>query len=130
MSEVARELFSTWIEKHARGALNDEATLALADVVQTVADIGKAGKLVIEITVKPAGSSKRSVAIGGKVVEKMPTPEPELSVFFIGEGGSLHRDDPFQRLLPGVAVAVDDEPVRVVESTDDEPVKVDDEGDE
>jgi hypothetical protein len=125
-----RQLFSEWISKHARGVLNDEATIALADVVQTVADIGKAGKLVIEITVKPAGSSKRSVSIGGKVVEKMPTPDPELSVFFIGEGGSLHRDDPFQQQIPGTAVPVDDEPVRRVDEPADEPVKVENEGED
>lgn len=123
-----RQSFSEWIAKHARGVLNDEATIALADVVQTVADVGKAGKLVLEITVKPAGSSKRSVSIGGKVVEKMPTPDPELSVFFIGEGGSLHRDDPFQAQIPGTAVPVDDEPVRRVSEPVGEPVKVENEG--
>lgn len=100
-----RQLFSDWLTKHARGILNEEATAGLAEVVQDVVDGGKAGKLTITIVVAPAGPGGRTVTIGGTVVVKTPQPAPELGVFYVGERGSLHRDDPFQRRLPGVPVA-------------------------
>lgn len=100
---TAPQSFHEWLSRHARGTLDSEATIGLAEVVQSVTDIGKAGKLVIEVVVEPAGSGGRTVAIGGKVLKKLPLPSPELGVFYVGDGGSLHRDDPYQQRIPGVA---------------------------
>jgi hypothetical protein len=95
--------FHEWLERHARGTLTDEATAALAEVVQAVSDIGGKGSVVLTVIVEPAGSGGRTVAIGGKVATKLPVPAPELGVFYVGDGGSLHRDDPYQQRFPGVS---------------------------
>lgn len=103
-SEAAEErtVFSAWLEGHARGTLNADATAALGEVVKAVGDLGKAGKVTIELTIEPAGSGGRTVTIGGRVSGKPPRPAPEVGIFYIGDGGSLHRDDPYAVRMPGV----------------------------
>lgn len=98
----ARLSFAEELANLARGTLNDEATMALADLVEAVTDLGKKGTLTIEVTVEPAGSGGRTVTIAGKVAVKAPKPDPELSIRFVGPAGTLHRDDPFVRPLPGI----------------------------
>jgi hypothetical protein len=94
-----RQLFNEWVAGHARGTLNDEITAALGEVVAAVTHLEKPGKVVVEITVEPAGSGGRTVAVAGKVTAKPPVPAPEMSIFFAGEQGSLHRNDPFQQRI-------------------------------
>ena len=126
-----RQAFHAWLERHARGTLNDEATAGLAEVVQAVTDLGKKGSLTIEVVVEPAGPGGRTVALGGSVVKKLPRPAPELGVFYVGERGSLHRDDPFQHRLPGVPVPVaGEEEVRTVDAETGEIRTVEGEGDD
>lgn len=117
MDAMERKPFAEWIQRHARGTLNDEATQALAEVVQTVTDVGKVGKVIVEITVQPTGAGGRTVAVGGKVSTKMPAPAPELGVFYVGDAGSLHRDDPYQLKIAGVKrEEAEQEEVRQVQS--------------
>lgn len=101
------ELFSHWMKSHARGTLDGEVTDALREVVQEVSDLGKKGSVLIEVVVEPAGSSKRTVAIGGKVTKKSPKPDAELSVYYPDERGELFRDDPFQARLHADAEVTD-----------------------
>lgn len=114
--------FAKWLEKHARGSLNDEASAAMAELVKAVSDRGKGGTLTLTIKVEPTGQSGRMVAAGGKVDTKAPQPPAELGIFYVGEGGSLHREDPYQQRIPGMNVTTT-EPVRRIES-DDAPVRV------
>ncbi len=88
--------FSTWIAKHARGTLDDDITAALADVVEKVNDLDSKGEVVIKLKVIPAGSGKRTVVIAGEVDAKPPKPAPEVGLFYVGDAGSLHLEDPFQ----------------------------------
>lgn len=97
MTDTPRQLFNVWVADHARGTLNDEITLAMAEVVEAVTHLDKAGKVVIEIQVEPTGSNGRLVMVSGKVTAKPPAPAPETSVFYAGESGSLHRSDPYQQ---------------------------------
>ena len=94
-----REQFHEFVKRHARGTLNDEVTMALAEVAASVSDLEKKGSVVVTIVVEPAGSGGRTVAIGAKVEAKLPKPDPELAVAYVGDGGSLHRDDPYQTKL-------------------------------
>lgn len=97
-----RQDFAAWLTAHARGTLNDELSMALAEVVEHVAHLEKKGTLALTLTVEPAGSGGRTVSISGKTVAKPPMPTPEVGIFYVGEAGSLHRDDPFARPLAGV----------------------------
>jgi hypothetical protein len=94
--------FSEWLTDHAQGVADAEATAALAEVVEAVAHHGKAGTVTIKVKVEPAGSSSRTVVTSVDVKANTPEPAAEQSIFYVGEGGGLHRDDPYQgRLLDG-----------------------------
>lgn len=124
VAAVERPLFHKWLKSHARGTLDGEATAALAELVAQVSDLEKPGKLILELKVDVAGSGGRTVLIAGKVTTKPPEPAPEASVFYVGDGGSLHRDDPYQGRLPidGPARRIDEETgeVRRLDSTEGE----------
>lgn len=92
--------FSDWLVDHAQGDVDVEMTLALAEVVQAVAAHGKKGTVTLKITVDTAGSGGRTVETSCVVDAKAPTADPERSIFYVGDKGSLHRDDPYQRRLP------------------------------
>lgn len=92
-----RQLFHDWLAGHARGTLNDEITAALGEVVDAVTHLEKPGKIIVELTVAPAGAGGRTVMVAGTVKTKPPEPAPEASIFFAGENGTLHRDDPYQQ---------------------------------
>lgn len=94
-----RQPFNEWLKSHARGTLNDELTLALGDVVEAVTHLDKPGKVVVELVIEPQGSGGRMVSVAGKVTAKPPVPAPEMSVFYAGEAGSLHRNDPYQQRI-------------------------------
>lgn len=109
--------FAAWLTAHARGTLNDELTMALAEVVESVAHLDKKGALTLTITVEPAGSGGRTIAITGKTSAKPPVPNPEVGIFYVGDGGSLHRDDPFAGRLPGVPYRDTAGDVKVVDAS-------------
>lgn len=102
MTETTRRTFAEELAALARGTLNDEATLALSDLVAAVSSLGKKGALTVELVVEPTGSAGRTVTIAGSVKVKTPLPDPEVSIRFVGDAGSLHVDDPFAKPLPGI----------------------------
>jgi hypothetical protein len=82
------------------GALLNEMADELAQVVKAVADSGKAGALVLKLTVRPAGKgSVRTVVMEDDLTAKMPTPNKEVTIFFPTEDGTLSRTDPAQMPL-------------------------------
>lgn len=99
--------FHEWIRDQQSGLTDDEITSALATVVEAVQHLGKKGKVAIELQVEPAGSGGRNVEVAVKVTAKPPEPEPTPSIYFIGESGSLHRDDPYQARMFDDARSVD-----------------------
>lgn len=125
MDQEERPLFNDWLARHGRGVLNAEATAALSDVVQAVSDIGKKGKITLEIVVEPAGAGGRTVAIGGRVKAAPPSPDPELGIFYVGSSGSLHRDDPYVQRIPGVPFE-DHGEIKVVDAESGEVRRVED----
>lgn len=113
--ESDRVAFHDWLATHARGTLNDELTAALGELVEAVGSHEKPGKLTLTLAVDVAGSGGRTVLISGEVAIKAPKPAPEASIFYVGEAGTLHRDDPFASRLPGVPFKQTDGEVRVVD---------------
>ena len=91
--------FSEWITDHARGTVDDEMTMAIAEVTEAVAHHDKPGTVVLKLKIEPAGNGGRTVATSCVVEAKPPQPGAEQSIFYVGEGGSLHRDDPYQTRL-------------------------------
>lgn len=93
--------FLDWLADHAQGHVADTLTADLAELVQQVDHVGKAGDLVIKVHVEPGGGNQptRQVKTSVTVTSKLPQFDPAESLFFVGSGGGLHRDDPFQQRL-------------------------------
>lgn len=126
-SAVDRQSFHDWLAGHARGTLNDELTAALGELVEAVGSHEKPGKLTLTLTVDVAGSGGRTVLIAGEVTTKAPKPAPEASIFYVGDAGTLHRDDPFAMRMPGVPFTETDGAVRVIDPDTGEVRRVDEE---
>lgn len=117
MTETARRSFAEEVAALARGTLNDEATLALADLVAAVSALGKKGSLSVVLTVEPTGSAGRTLTIAGSVKVKAPLPDPEVSIRFVGDAGTLHLDDPFAKPLPGIPYRDADGTPKVIDAS-------------
>lgn len=132
--DTKRLMFADWLRAHARGSVNDEATAELADVVEAVTQLGKPGKVTIEVTVEPSGATGQAVVVAAKVKTKKPEAAPEAGLFFVGEHGALHRNDPYhpqmvdQQTARVIPAATDDAPKRVVDGDTGEIRRVEEEG--
>lgn len=92
-------LFSEWLKDHAQGHANDEITLDLADAVESTRVHNKPSEVTIKVKIEPAGGHGRQVTTAVTSTAKLAKGDPEVSIFYTGENGSLHRDDPFEPKL-------------------------------
>lgn len=92
--------FHEWLADQASGSADNQATQALQEVVQAVGDIGKKGKVILEVIVEPANQSATMMKTQVIVTAKPPVPFADQTVFYADSNGSLVRDDPFQARLP------------------------------
>jgi hypothetical protein len=121
-----RPQFSEELRLLARGTVDDEATMGLSELVEAVRVLGKKGTMTVELTVEPAGSGGRTVTIAGKVAVKAPKPDPELSIRFVGDAGTLHLDDPYARRLAGVPFVDTEGTPKVIDPGTEEPRRLTD----
>lgn len=92
--------FSKLVEAFARGALDDEATAALAEVADAVNVTGKAGTLTVKFKVSVPKNAHGEVFLDVEVDAKPPK-TGRSAVYFVQPGGALSRRDPNQPQLPG-----------------------------
>ena len=95
-----------------KGRVVDAASEALAEVVKAVLDTDKAGKLGVELTIKP--NSDGAVEITAKVKPTIPQGDLPSGLFFADLDGDLHRDDPTQREMFTPTDALGDRAAREV----------------
>jgi len=89
------------------GHFIDEASEELARVVSSVAETGKTGKLVIEITVKKAGQGRNSaLSVHGVATAKLSKPPVDDTLMFPTPDGNLLTEDPRQQKLDLKVAAV------------------------
>jgi hypothetical protein len=82
------------------GAVSDEMSVKLADLVCAVQATGKKGSLTLTITIAPYKGNSRTVEIAASTTVKKPVDHPHAGVFFAGTNGQLSRNDPQQPTLP------------------------------
>lgn len=102
MGEIPR--FSTWLAEHRRGALDDEISAALVEVIQQTQAVGdpkKTGKVTIELAVNTAGPESPTILLVDKVKISKPEHGRPASVYYLGANGALSRHDPAQIRIPG-----------------------------
>lgn len=80
------------------GALIDELSLKMADLVGAVRETGKPGSLLVEFKVRPGmlRGNTNAVIIQDKTTLKLPEAEKVESLFFATEQNTLQRTDPNQ----------------------------------
>jgi hypothetical protein len=79
------------------GALIEDLSEELREIVAGVHETGKAGTLTLVIDVTPVKKMPGTVAIGGDIKAKVPKADKKPALFFSDEDGGLHRSDPRQR---------------------------------
>ncbi|WP_341674986.1 hypothetical protein [Niveibacterium sp. SC-1] len=93
-----RPFFDT-VRDLRRGALLDEAADKLQEVIAGVTETGKAGKLVIELSVKPASKNQAAVTVSDKVTAKVPALPAGETIMFVTVENNLVPNDPRQSSL-------------------------------
>ena len=73
--------------------------MAIAEVTEAVNRLRKSGSVTLKLSINPAGEGGRTVLVGAKVTADVPTPKPDPSIFYVGDHGSLHREDPYQQRI-------------------------------
>ena len=90
--------FTDILGELAAGETLDTLTSDLAQMVTAVKATSKAGKLTLELTIKPNGA--HGVEITDKITTKEPRDDRGSTMFFNDKDGGLHRRDPRQQDLP------------------------------
>lgn len=89
--------FMDFLREHRNGLTHDELTDNLNDLVASVAETGKGGKITITFNVKPNGEG--AVMVLDEVKTTKPKPTKGGSLFFITPENNLVRQDPRQAEL-------------------------------
>lgn len=112
-SHNARPFFDVFRELRRGGAI-DEATDELQRVVAAVEETGKAGKLVIEISVTPASKGQGAVKVADKITAKLPALPAGETIMFVTKDNNLVANDPRQTTLELKDVSAPSSEVRQV----------------
>lgn len=94
-----------WLREHRKGALSVEVAEALNELVEAVQEVGKPGKLVVTLTIKPATPNKSTsemVTVTDEVKLTLPEHDRETALYFIDDNFNLSRRHPNQEELPGL----------------------------
>lgn len=96
MSNINRSFTEVFIDLE-NGSLEEDATIALADLTHAVLEHGKAGALTITLKVKPHADMDRNVHI---ISTNIKLTKPEASrkdtLMFSDDNCNLTREDPHQ----------------------------------
>lgn len=90
-------MFSEIISDMSSGAVDNDLTEQMEQVVKSVQETRLKGEMTIKIVFKPTGSNAIHVSTEGKI--KRPRYAPPGSNYFATEDGALVRDDPRQQNL-------------------------------
>lgn len=96
--DVAREL--------RRGNFLEECADNLQTVIAAVEETGKAGKLVIEISVSPASKGQGAVKVSDRITAKLPQLPAGETIMFVTPDNNLVANDPRQQSLELKSVAI------------------------
>lgn len=97
---LASNSFVRTLGELRKGCAVTDASNELARVVQEVERVGKPGKLVVTLIIRPNADGE-TVGIEDSIDAKIPKATKKETNFFIGEDGQLLRNDPKQKELFG-----------------------------
>jgi len=94
---MSRQSFVEVLKDVRQGAAIDDLTTHLTDLVESVRKTGRAGKITLTLTVKPAAKGEvNALMVDDAVSVKKPTMEHGTTVFFATAENGLSRRDPRQ----------------------------------
>lgn len=110
-----RPFFDT-LREIRRGAILDDCADELARLVRAVDETGKAGKLTIELSVKPASKGQGIYNISDKVRTKLPELPVGETIMFGTPEGNLQARNPSQPDIEGLidVSAMNEAPKRAI----------------
>ncbi len=82
-----------------RGQFLEECADKLQEVIASVAEHAKPGKLVIEITVAPASRKGSAMKVSDKITAKLPALVTGETILFVTTDNNLVANDPHQGTL-------------------------------
>jgi len=100
MSNAYSQPFPVTIATIRKGALVNELTEKLAEVVAGAMQFEKTGELVLKLKVKPAAQNSDMVIIEDELTAKVPQADRPPTWFFATDDGGLARTNPDQPPLP------------------------------
>jgi hypothetical protein len=92
---TTRPFFDT-VRDFRRGQFLEECADKLQEVIASVEETGKAGKLVIEIAVAPASRGQGAVRVADKITTKLPALPAGETIMFVTNDNNLVANDPRQ----------------------------------
>lgn len=92
---MPRPILETLREIRAGGLLN-EASEALAELVQKVSETGKGGEIAIRLKLRLANRGSATMIVDADVKKNIPEPDREVAFFFPTKDGGLSKQDPNQ----------------------------------
>lgn len=98
MANINGRPFSDVLGEVRDGALLEELTASLYEVMQAVLDTRKVGGIKLNMKITPTG--RDTVQVDVKFDADKPEHVRPSTTFFVGNDGSLHRNDPRQARLP------------------------------
>lgn len=105
-TEVGQPRFTEILDNVGDGDLVRMLGAELREVVNAVTTTGKAGKLSLVVSVSMDG--KKMIRLQCESKTSVPREPIEGAMFFVGDRGGLHRENPRQPQLPGVSIVKGD----------------------
>jgi len=90
-----RPFFDT-VREIRNGQFLEDCADELQRVVAAVAENNKAGKLVIELSIEPAGKSQGAIVVADTITAKLPKLPAGETIMFVTPDNNLQRQDPRQ----------------------------------
>jgi hypothetical protein len=90
-----RKPFAAFVQEARNGALHDDLSTGLADLVAACVETGKKGTLTLKVTVAPQ-KDEVTILVTDDVTVKIPRHESKPALFFHDDAGNLLRNDPRQ----------------------------------
>lgn len=109
--------FADWLRDHKKGELHAELSEALADAALASLEHRKTSTVMLKITLKP-NQDGVTLFVGDDVTKNLAKGDRGGSTFYCDDEGNMSRSDPRQ-------MSLDDQPLRVVETSDGEAVVLD-----
>ena len=92
-----RQSFPEWLAAQRRGALSDELTAALGELVERVTILGRKGSLTLKLEVKPHAAGV--VIVTDDISTRPPKEDRPGAIWFVDNNYDLTRHDPLQTSL-------------------------------